>query len=164
MNRAVMFAGTIVALASVVAKADTPPPPAETSEVPLDRLTFPTARSQAPQELDWQKSQRVELTRGDVRCVARRVREWIRIECFLDRVAGVHLVAGEREGVELHLVKEARDGSFDSTQIIFPVRARDRRVFQIVPATGDWRDGAASPMFISESWIDGESPQIVLSA
>jgi hypothetical protein len=153
MNRAVLFASTVVVTASAVANAD----------APLDRVTFPTARSQAPVAEEWEKGQRLELTRGDARCVARRVREWIRVECFLDRVAGVHLIAGERQGVDLRLVKESRDGSFDSAQIIFPVRARDRRVFQIVPAVGDWRDGAASPMFISESWIEGESPQIVLS-
>jgi hypothetical protein len=65
--------------------------------------------------------------------------------------------------VDVRLATESRDGTFELAQITFPVRRGDRRVFQIVPVGSEWGDDEGNPVIISESWLEGEPPRIVMT-
>jgi hypothetical protein len=189
VKRAFLLTGAVVLAAGVIANADTPPPPPSDpaaaelacvaepeqpkpapaeqveADLPLDRVEFPTAHTPPPEPRDWHKGRAVALTREDSQCAARVVREWMFIECTRSSIESIELLAGDRTGVDMRLARESADGSFASAQIVFPVRPRDRRVFQIVPLGSEWDDEGEgpSPTFVSESWIDGEPPRIVVA-
>jgi hypothetical protein len=91
------------------------------------------------------------------------VREWIHLDCLIPRIVSAHLLFGNRAGVDIRLGDESRDRTFASAQITFPVRVGDRRVFQIVPVGSEWGDDEGRPVVISESWVEGEPPRIVMT-
>jgi hypothetical protein len=139
---------------------DVEPP---SSEIALERVVFPEARSKPPNAREWKGAKEVSLTRSHFRCDSWVLREWIRVECTIPRIGGAHLLAGNREGVGIQFSKKSDDDTFGAVAIVFPARRRDRRVFQVVPLAGEWDGDVDPPVFVSESWVDGESPQIVVS-
>ena len=78
--------------ASASSEPKAPPPSA------LVGADIPTEASPAPKVSEWKDGVAVAINRGATDCHAKRLREWLRIECS-ERI-GVSLVAGEPKGVQ----------------------------------------------------------------
>lgn len=98
-------------------------------------------------------------------CTARRIREWVRVECKgLGASAG--LVAGPAEGysgfVGVPAPKQPDDSA--SYYVQFPVRRGERRLMELRHAgRGNWDDTiwATVGTDVSTQWLDGEMPLIL---
>jgi hypothetical protein len=101
-------------------------------------------------------------------CNAYRVREWLKIHCSGFPGAGVSLLAGSRDGVQVWVDPSGGEGPEAMTkprdaEIILPVRRGDGRIFQIAQF-GEGYDGPIgwnNAYAVSEYWIDGEPAPIV---
>lgn len=78
--------------ASSASVAALPPPPA------LVGADIPKDASPAPKAGEWKDGVPVAITRGTTDCHAKRLREWLRIEC--PERLGVSLIAGDPKGVQ----------------------------------------------------------------
>jgi len=120
-------------------------PPTLASEPPAAAKTSP------PKHADWKAASPVRLTRSnDARCSARRLREWIRIDCDIPAADSVALLAGSRAGVEVWTSELEHHGAV----IVFPVRRGDRRVLQVNESAGKY--GVDPSALVSEAWVEGE--------
>jgi hypothetical protein len=147
------------------ASAALPDDPAPLHNESLEQVAIAATRSPSPKEHEWQDGKPVDLARDDSRCAGRLVREWLRIRCFIPRVAGVSLLAGAREGTSVRLAGKFDGQSAASAEIVFPVRSGDRRVFQVTSLSeaDEWGGGAQSiSAMISESWVDQDRGPIVV--
>jgi hypothetical protein len=151
------------------------PPWVEETKLPaFDAEPFPAEKSKAPRQGEWKDAPRVRLTRvakGATGCRASRIREWIKIHC--DRkTAGLRLVAGSTEGIALWVadsLPSAPNPVFSAglfSEIDFPVRPDDRRVFELLDEAGGYDGfGATSALLIEEQWRAGApKPEIALLA
>lgn len=147
------------------------PPRVEEAELPaFDAEPFPTEKSKAPTIPEWTAAPRVRITRMARRagCAAKRVREWVKIHCDF-RSAGLRLISGSTEGIALWVAEPlaASDdfltmGRF--SEIVFPVRQGDRRVFEVFTLDfGEWEGwGTSSSFLVEEEWPEGGAPQIAM--
>ncbi|WP_437926562.1 hypothetical protein WMF37_47425 [Sorangium sp. So ce291] len=126
-------------------------------------------RTPRPQAAEWDAAEPVRLARdrGGAACKARMRREWLRIDCTTPSVAVVRTLgasAGE-EWLWLDQKNSAQDalGLATGVSVVFPVRLGDRRVIEILSATGGYRSefGVATAFVISEQWLDGDAGPIV---
>lgn len=140
----------------------------ESSSFALDPPTGPP--SSEPTRDEWEHASKEEFVGMSDGCSASRVREWIRIVCEpeLDRIETLGLVSGDRKDVRL--VLESRHSWSGEGVMIFPVRRGDRRTFEldrhIVLGTQcskyeKWFRAAG--FTVSEAWVDGEAPEIVVT-
>jgi hypothetical protein len=147
------------------------PPRVEESDIPMfDAEPFPQEKSKAPTPSEWTAAPRVRLTRMSrgVGCTAKRVREWVKIRC--DRqTAGLRLIAGSTAGIELWVAEVIPgENAFASigrfSEIVFPVRQGDRRVFEVVMIELGFYEGwgTDSAFLIEEEWLEGGAPQIAM--
>jgi hypothetical protein len=110
----------------------------------------------------------VKLARNVPGCNASRVREWLKIHCSGFPGAGVALLAGSQEGVQVWVDSSGGEGAEAMTkprdaEIILPLRRGDGRLFQIAQF-GEGYDGPIgwnNAYAVSEYWIDGEAAPIV---
>jgi hypothetical protein len=131
----------------------------------LDQVTISRKRSSLPKQREWREGKPVDFARDDARCAGRLVREWLRIRCFIPRVAGATLLAGNRDGTSLRLVGAFDELSAASAEIVFPLRSGDRRVIQLTALddNGEWGGGGESiSAMISESWVEEDRGPIVV--
>ncbi|HTN91955.1 MAG TPA: hypothetical protein VL242_50145 [Sorangium sp.] len=126
-------------------------------------------RTPRPQAAEWDAAETVRLARdrGGAACKARMRREWLRIDCATPSVAVVRTLgasAGE-EWLWLDQKNSEHDplGLATGVSVVFPVRHGDRRVIEILSATGGYRSefGVATTFVISEQWLDGDAGPIV---
>jgi DNA-binding beta-propeller fold protein YncE/mono/diheme cytochrome c family protein len=110
---------------------------------------WPAAPSPEPSKVEWTRAPEVQLARQSEGCDVKRIREWIRVHCVGDN--HVTLLGGQREGVRVVGAMEVE------SQVIFPVRRGDRRVFQL---GGQWK-WMTPKNVLSEQWIAGESAPVL---
>lgn len=146
---------TAVALVAAEAKAlDADPPGPEVSA--------------APKVDEWKSARPVKLARSVPACSAYLVREWLKIHCSGFPGAGVSLLAGSRDGVQVWVDPSGGEGAQGmkrprDAEIILPLRRGDGRFFQIAQF-GEGYDGPvgwSNAYAVSESWIDGDPAPIV---
>jgi hypothetical protein len=150
-------------------KISTIPPWVDTAELPaFDAEPLPTEKSKTPTLAEWTAAPRVRLTRMSpgVGCSAKRVREWVKIHCD-KQTAGLRLIAGSTDGIAPEPIGEnifSTLGRF--SEIVFPVRQGDRRVFELLRLDiGDWSGwGTSSAYLVEEEWLEGGTPQIAMLA
>lgn len=151
------------------AERKTIPPLVDEVELPaFDAEPFPAEKSKAPTIAEWTAAPRVRISRtsGVISCIPKRVREWIKIRCE-ERTAGLRLLAGSTDGIALWVPDGIPDdlstaGTF--SEIIFPVRPGDARVFEVIALEfGEWEGwGTSSEYLVEEEWPVGGTPQIVM--
>lgn len=146
------------------------PPWVEVAELAsFDAEPFPADKSRAPTLAEWTAAPRVRLTRTPQRigCSAKRVREWVKIRCD-EQTAGLRLIAGSTDGIALWVPEPFGDNVFGTvgrfSEIVFPVRQGDQRVFEIIRfEMGDWEGwGTTSTYLVEEEWLSGGAPQIAM--
>lgn len=130
----------------------------------------PSADKTPPPKLDeWKTAEPVELAHDVAACRATRVREWLKIRCDGFPAAGVSLLAGPRDGVEVWVDPRKEGDSAEimksprPSEVIFPLRRGDGRIFQIGQFGPGW-DGPIGwnvAYTISEQWVEGEAAPIV---
>ena len=172
----VALAATMTSRDSVAqsdAGADNPttiPPWVDPAELPaFDAEPLPTEKSKAPTLAEWTAAQRVRLTRTSrsIGCKASRVREWVKIRCE-QQTAGLRLIAGSTDGIALWVPEPFGDNVFGTlgrfSEIVFPVRQGDRRIFELVTLSlGEWEGwGTTSTYLVEEEWLEGGTPQIAM--
>lgn len=121
--------------------------------------TPPTAaRSPAPTAKEWTTAADIKLTRTSPAargCVARQVREWVRVRCpQATKTFALSLLGGSNEGLSFWI---AVDDAAQPGEVQFPVRVGDRRVVQFW-IQGEAKDeGAPRPgLVLQEQWVEGE--------
>ncbi len=148
------------------------PPWVDTADLPaFDAEAFPAEKSRAPTLAEWTAAPRVRLTRmiKTSGCNAARVREWVKIHCDL-QTAGLRLIAGSTDGVALWVAEPIGYSPFLTmgrfSEIVFPVRQGDRRIFELLRLEfGEWDGwGTTSSFLVEEEWLEGETPQIAMLA
>jgi hypothetical protein len=120
------------------------------SLAPFTAEPWPEAPSPEPSRAEWRDAPKVRLSRPGGGCKAKRVREWLRVEC-----SGNYLlfVGGTRAGLSLSANPELEV----TPTMIFPVRRGDRRVVEL---GGGWK--WMTPFAIlSEQWLDGDPQPVV---
>ncbi|MFT3765390.1 MAG: hypothetical protein QM820_07740 [Minicystis sp.] len=112
---------------------------------------WPETTSPEPTRAEWTAAPVVRLSRSAVACQAKRVREWMRIEC----ARGNHLLlaGGGRSGLTLTANPELDV----KPTITFPVRRGDRRVVQL-SSIWKWPTPFA---VLSEQWLDGDVEPVI---
>lgn len=152
------------------AKLTIPPRVEEAELPPFDAEPFPTDKSKAPTIAEWTAAPRVRITRMSkgIGCIPKRVREWVKIRCER-QTAGLRLIAGSTDGIALWVPEPLPDGEPFATagrfsEIVFPVRPGDRRVFEVLTLNfGDWGGwGTSSSYLVEEEWPEGGAPQIAM--
>jgi hypothetical protein len=124
--------------------------------------------SKAPTAEEWKTASRVKLARNAPACSVYLVREWLKIHCSGFPGAGVSLLAGSRDGVQVWVDPSGGEGPDSMTkprdaEIILPLRRGDGRLFQIAQF-GEGYDGPIgwnNAFSVSECWIEGEAAPIV---
>ena len=152
------------------------PPRLDAAALPaFDADPFPQEKSKMPKGEEWKTAPVVHLTRHAKRltdCRAYRLREWMKIHCERP-TAGIRLLAGTTDGIAIWVSPPTNDPntgaqvSAGSSEMIFPVRAGDRRVFEVLDLNfGDWEGfGTSSSMILEEQWMEGAAkPAIALLA
>ena len=148
------------------------PPWVETADLPtFDAEAFPAEKSKVPTLSEWTAAPRVRLTRMTRTngCNAARVREWMKIHCDL-KTAGLRLIAGSTDGIALWVPEPLNEGELSTmgrfSEIVFPVRQGDRRVFELIRFEfGEWEGwGTTSSFLVEEEWLEGGTPQIAMLA
>jgi hypothetical protein len=133
---------------------------------------FPEKRTPVPKKADWASAPRVAIDRAlpeslfqsregqSSDCVARRLREWIQIDCRY--IGSAILIGGNIDGLSL----------MGGSSAIFPARRGDRHVIELLETsetvqlhTLEVVAREVSPrIVISEQWIAGdERPSLVVS-
>ncbi len=154
--------------ASAAPASSAAPAPARDEGTSLEAAPPGVETSKAPTAEEWKTAPRVKLARNVAACNAYRVREWLKIHCSGFPGAGVSLLAGSRDGVQVWVDPIGGEGSFAMTkprdaEIILPVRRGDGRLFQIAQF-GEGYDGPIgwnNAYSVSEYWIEGEAAPIV---
>ena len=154
--------------ASAAPSASAAPAPASGEGTSLDAAPPSAEVSKAPTAEEWKTASRAKLARSVAACNAYRVREWLKIHCSGFPGAGVSLLAGSRDGVQVWVDPSGGDGPEAMTkprdaEIILPVRRGDGRLFQIAQF-GEGYDGPIgwnNAYSVSEYWVDGEPAPIV---
>jgi hypothetical protein len=143
-------------------------PPANGQAIALDVDPPGAEISKEPKIEEWKTAAPVKLARGVPACSAYRVREWLKIHCAGFPGAGVSLLAGSRDGVQVWVDPSGGEGSAAmakprDAEIILPLRRGDGRLFQIAQF-GEGYDGPIgwnNAYSVSEYWVDGEPAPIV---
>jgi hypothetical protein len=136
-----------------------PLPRVRTLDVPEE------TKSPLPKAGEWNDVVRRDIAaRAEYSCTLQRLREWHRIQCDCSN-ATVKLVTGTRDGVLLWAIPER-------AELIFPVRRGDRRVLEVRPNPkmvsfggpygGMGQQDGGPPLVLSETWLEGEAPTLVM--
>jgi hypothetical protein len=148
------------------------PPWVEDQKLPaFDEEPFPAEKTKPPRPEEWKAAPPVRPThvsKGLRACQAMRVREWVKIHCNL-QTAGLRLVAGSPEGIALWVPEPPPDASpFVMTgqwsEIVFPVRPGDRRLFELLEVVWGYETpDVSSLLLVEEQWRAGAAkPEIAL--
>jgi len=152
------------------AKLTIPPRVEETDLPKFDAEPFPDDKSKTPTLAEWTAAPRVRLTRmsRSVGCTAKRVREWMKIRCER-QTAGLRLIAGSADGIALWVPEPiSQENPFATmgrfSEIVFPVRRGDRRIFEVLMLDfGEWEGwGTSSSFLVEEEWPESGAPQIAM--
>jgi hypothetical protein len=154
--------------ASAAPVSSAAPAPARDEGTSLEAAPPGAEISKAPKAEEWKTAPRVKLARSVAACNAYRVREWLKIHCSGFPGAGVSLLAGSRDGVQVWVDPSGGEGPEAMTkprdaEIILPLRRGDGRLFQIAQF-GEGYDGPSgwnNAYAVSEYWIEGEAAPIV---
>jgi hypothetical protein len=155
----------LAALTSSVAPALAPAQPVP-SNAPraLDEDPPGSEKTPTPKAQEWLEAAPVRLTMvgpAAERCVATRVREWLRLRCN-DRTFAVSLLGGTPEGVSFWIGPES-EGQFGEVQ--FPLRRGDKRVVAFWTYGKD-AEGRFSPqraLIVQEHWVAGAAAPTVMA-
>ena len=123
------------------------------------------ARSKAPTAEEFRAEDALNVD-GESRCTAFRVREWVRLRCAIERTQQIALLGGARDGVSFSIRRGASTDWWGGTsdEIVLPLRRGDHRVISVTTAEmGRYSAGGpASEVLISEHWLEGDTPVIVV--
>jgi hypothetical protein len=85
------------------------------------------------------------------------------------QTAGLRLIAGSADGIALWVPEPISSENAFATmgrfsEIVFPVRRGDRRVFEVVTLNfGEWDGwGTSSSFLVEEEWLEGGAPRIAM--
>src|SRR5262249_38653872 len=149
----------VVAIAACSDRTSVVAEPAGDASLPTLAADPPTdEKTPKPSKEEWDKAQEVKIARStDKACTAKRLREWLRIECKRYEMH-VTFIAGTREGVDVHVVKASLDDSGGDAWCVFPMRRGDRRVL-LFERVSKW--GPAPDAAVTEQWLEGDPAPIV---
>jgi hypothetical protein len=128
---------------------------------------FPGSRSASPDSAEWKAAPELELSRrvGALakQCAAKQVREWVRVRCASLQVSAITQLGGNSEGARLRLDPKLPDGLPTGGELVFPIRAGERRVF-LFWTLGEGYDGPLTvipALVVQSEWL-GQVPVLVL--
>ncbi len=142
---------------------------ADGEEKPMDfePIVIDEKDSKTPKLSDWQSATRVKMTRRGPRaegCRAWRTRAWLKVHCDV-RTTAVSLLGGAFRGVSMWM-REPPAGSPapEASEIVFPIRPGDRRVFEFFSFGETYGGSMVSPgLVLQEYWLEGASaPTLVM--
>ena len=125
----------------------------------------PAARTKTPTQDEWRAADGLNVD-GESRCTAYRVREWLRLRCDIERTQQIALLGGARDGTHFGIRRASKDDWWGATKddVVMPIRRGDHRVIGVTTAEMG-RYSAGGPVtetLISEQWLDGEAPIVVV--
>lgn len=115
-------------------------------------------KTKAPTKAEWKTAPYYQLYRNeaDNECKAQKLREWLRIRCEGWGYAGISVVSGSRDGLDVAV--QISDTGSDGAHLILPMRKGDRRLVLFMTQS-KW---SKVPTFVvSEQWLPSDKGPIV---
>lgn len=129
-----------------------PPLPALMDDPPSEEKT------KAPTKAEWKSAPEYRLYKNDYndQCKVQKLREWLRITCQGWGYAGISLVSGSRDGLDVAI--QSSDSGPEGAYLVLPMRRGDRRLILFMTQS-KW---SKHPDFlVSEQWLSGDKGPIV---
>lgn len=140
---------------------------AEEKPIDFEPIVIDEKDSKTPKLSDWQSATRVRIHRRGPRaagCRAWRTRAWLKVHCDT-RTTAVSLLGGAFKGVSMWM-REPPAGSPapEASEIVFPIRPGDRRIFEFFSFGETYGGSMVSPgLILQEYWLDGAAaPTLVM--
>lgn len=129
-----------------------PPLPALMDDPPSEEKT------KAPTKAEWKSAPDYRLYKNENKseCKAQKLREWLRITCQGWGYAGISVVSGSRDGLDLAI--QSSDSGSEGAYLVLPLRRGDRRLILFMTQS-KW--SKHPDFFVSEQWLSGDKGPIV---
>jgi hypothetical protein len=142
------------------------PPPGPPVAPKKSTWVPPSEKSDKPDEKAWEQAESLELPRHHYLCSAKKIREWVRVECSRppkeewDPFLGIRVVGGSHVDVSVSNPTTGKPHA-RPLAVVFPVRKGDRRVMDFVlsvsPEWKSWTVTETLDIVVSEEWLEGDS-------
>lgn len=116
-------------------------------------------KTKAPTKAEWKTAPQYRVHRNDHDrdCKIQKQSEWLRISCESWGIAGISVVSGSRDGLDVGLTFDG-DGSSTGGHVTLPIRRGDRRLILFMIRT-KW--SMAPGFVVSEQWLTGDKGPLV---